>query len=109
MSGSRDGGRIPTSEGVSIAVSQPVSPELALVCPELRRQWIARLPEIDPDALFLVRPHRPATAVAPAEAAVPLLLAAAVYTGSTIAVSLVRGAVTMAVVALVALILTLAG
>ncbi|MBA2462831.1 MAG: hypothetical protein H0V45_13885 [Actinobacteria bacterium] len=89
----------------------PISPELALVCPQLRRQWLTALPDIDPDALFRVaRPRQLARAsVAAAEPPVPFLLAAAVYTGTSIAASVVRGAVTLVVVAVVTLLLTLAG
>ena len=40
------------------AVAHPISPELALVCPELREQALSSLPPLDPDALFEVA-HRP--------------------------------------------------
>jgi len=93
------------------AIATPISPELALVCPELRRQWAAALPDIDPDALFrsdrIARPT-PAAA-APAERPVPFLLAAATYALSSFAASLLQGVVTLTVVAVVALILTLSG
>jgi len=39
------------------AVAHPISPELALVCPELREQALRLLPPLDPDALFEVEPR----------------------------------------------------
>ena len=41
---------------MGVAVAQPVSPELVLVCPELRAHALALLPALDPDALFEVAP-----------------------------------------------------
>ena len=38
------------------AVAHPISPELVLVCPELRERALALLPAVDPDALFAVEP-----------------------------------------------------
>jgi hypothetical protein len=86
-----------------------ISPELALVCPELRREWVAALPERDPDALFrVVRPSLPRVAVRPPDPPVPMLVAAAAYTASSMLVSAVGGALTVALVVAVTLILTLA-
>ncbi len=97
-----------------MSASQPISPELALVSPELRRQWTAALPDVDPDELFrvvrTVRVERPiAAAATQAEPRMPFLLAAAIYIASGLVTSLLQGALTLAVVAGVALILTLAG
>ena len=50
------------------AVAHTISPELALVCPELRQHALTLLPTVDPDELFVVEP---AADVAPAEAPVP--------------------------------------
>jgi hypothetical protein len=41
------------------SAAQPLSPELVLVCPELRAHALELLPALDPDALFDVAP-RPA-------------------------------------------------
>jgi len=77
---------------VTVATAPPVSPELALVCPDLHEQALALLPTVDPDALFR-RVPRP---VAPVRAFVqdaliesfadppdvPIPVAVAVYTAS---------------------------
>jgi len=95
-----------------VSASQPISPELALVSPELRLQWTRALPDVDPDELFrvarTVRVARPAAATQ-AEPRMPFFLAAAIYTAAGLVTSLLQGALTLAVVAGVALILTLAG
>lgn len=44
---------------MGLAAAQPLSPELVLVCPELRAHALELLPARDPDALFHVDP-RPA-------------------------------------------------
>lgn len=87
------------------------SPELALVCPELRREWIAALPDLDPERLFRpVRTPRPATAPAPpAEREVPLSLAAAAYTAVCVVQWLAWSSVALTLVTAVVLVLTLAG
>ena len=46
------------------AVAHPISPELVLVCPELREHALTLLPAVDPEELFAVEP-RPAAAPAP--------------------------------------------
>jgi len=55
--------------GMGAAVAHEISPELVLVCPELRAHALTLLPALDPDELFAVRPApRPAprpTPVAP--------------------------------------------
>lgn len=49
---------------VTVATAPPVSPELSLVCPDLREQALALLPTVDPDALFrrVPRPVAPVRA-----------------------------------------------
>ena len=93
-------------------MASPVSPELALVCPELRAEWRARLPDIDPDRLFRpARTRRPAAPVLPlprpVEREAPLLVAAVVYFGVNIVQLLAWGSVTFALVAAATLIATL--
>ena len=47
------------------AVAHEISPELALVCPELRAHALTLLPALDPDELFTIAPSPPAPIVAP--------------------------------------------
>ena len=47
------------------AVAQEISPELVLVCPELRAQALTLLPTLDPDELFTIEPAPPARIVEP--------------------------------------------
>ena len=42
------------------AVAHPISPELVLVCPELREHALTLLPAVDPDELFAVEPRQAA-------------------------------------------------
>ena len=42
---------------MGLAVAQPLSPELVLVCPELRAHALELLPARDPDVLFRVDRH----------------------------------------------------
>jgi hypothetical protein len=95
-------------------VASPVSPELALVCPELGAEWRARLPDIDPDFLFRPARMRPQVAVvrpvpAPVEREPPLLIAAAAYFVLNILHLLAWGSVTVALVVAATLIATLLG
>ena len=91
-------------------MASPVSPELALVCPELRAEWRAALPDVDPDRLFPPAwTRRTAEPPLPVEREPPLILAAAVYLGVNIVQWLAWGSVTFALVALATLIVTLAG
>ncbi len=87
-------------------LSGPVSPELALVCPELRQEWLAALPDVDPDRLF--RPSRRAPAATAAPREVPMLVAAGAYTVVCIAQWLVWASVTFAATVVLTLLLTLA-
>lgn len=112
---------------MGLAVAHPISPELALVCPELREQALELLPAVDPDRLFAVdrtpaveRPTsaapvperlRPVLAgpertvrVAP-ERRAPLPVALAVYTTEALFLGAVRGAALTAAIAGVAFVL----
>ena len=40
--------------GVVAAAAEPISPELVLVCPELRDEALARLPDVGPERLARV-------------------------------------------------------
>ena len=108
------------------AVAHEISPELVLVCPELRAHALTLLPALDPDELFAVRPApaRRATAVAqvvepprlvlvepePIAAVEPerrpsLPVALAAYTTEALFLGAVRGAALTAVIAAVAFVL----
>ena len=91
-------------------MASPVSPELALVCPELGAEWRARLPDVDPDHLF--RPARTRRATSPpltGEREAPLAVAALVYLAVNVVQWLAWGSVTFAIVVAATLIATLAG
>jgi len=70
----------------------PLSPELALICPELRARALALLPAIDPNALFAVAP-RPRVEV------VPLPVAFAAYAAEAVLLMALRGAALTTVIA----------
>lgn len=57
------------------AVAHPISPELVLVCPELREHALTLLPAVDPEELFAIEP-RPAAATIVAAAVAPRPVAA---------------------------------
>ena len=113
------------------ALAPPASPELALVCPELRQEWLAALPDVDTD--WLLRPAHtrpparpapvpvpvpvpvrvpvpvPADVLLPApEPSVPFVVAATVHLGVSILQSLAWGTVAIVIVVAMTLILTLA-
>ena len=99
------------------ALALPASPELALVCPDLRQEWLEALPQIDTDWLFRPahtrRPARPVPALVPLpepepEPNVPFVLAASVHLGVSILQSLAWGTVAIFIVLAMTLILTLA-
>ena len=106
---------------MGVAVAQPVSPELVLVCPELRERALELLPAIDPDALFAVEP-RPAQSVAveqqdeprPAQPVAveqhdeprPTRLAIALYFVEALALGTLRATGIIAVIAVVAFLLS---
>ena len=81
---------------MGVAVAHSLSPELALVCPELRAHALALLPAVDPDALFALAP-RPRTEVPRAAevplAKVPLPVAFAAYAAEAVLLMALRGAV----------------
>jgi hypothetical protein len=112
------------------AVAHEISPELVLVCPELREHALTLLPALDPDELFAVEPPparkpepprlvlvEPAPARAPAppvrapaaaiepERRAPLPVALAVYTTEALLLGAVRGAALTAVIAALAFVL----
>jgi hypothetical protein len=94
------------------AVALPVSPELALVCPEQAAEWRATLPDVDPDYLFRpahLRPPVVAVLPQPAEREAPLAVAAAVYFVVNIVQLLAWGSVTFALVVAATLVATLLG
>jgi len=107
------------------AVAHEISPELVLVCPELRAHALTLLPTVDPDELFTVEPasaqlpQPPRLAlVAPepepelepeprdeAEPRPPLPVALAAYTTEALFLGALRGAALTAVIAAVAFVL----
>ena len=109
---SRSPPRDAESSGMGVAVAQPVSPELVLVCPELRAQALALLPELDPDALVQVAPRplaqvielRPGGAVTPKRRrTAPVAVAA--YFAEALVFGALRGAALIAAIAAVAFLL----
>ncbi len=104
------------------ALAPPASPELALVCPELRQEWLAALPDVDTDWLFRPAHTRPPARPAPVpvpvlgrarsapepEPSVPFVVAAAVHLGVSILQSLAWGTIAVFLVVAMTLILTLA-
>ena len=118
--------------GMGAAVAHEISPELVLVCPELRAHALTLLPALDPDELFAVRPAPRPTPVAPVvepprlvlveagptvavepertvgvdpERRPPLPVALAAYTTEALFLGAVRGAALTAVIAAVAFVL----
>ena len=97
---------------MGVAVAHPVSPELVLVCPELRAQALELLPALDPDALFEVAP-RPAAKVVELRPPVALAeerrragpVAVAVYVAEALALGALRGAALIAAIAAIAYLL----
>lgn len=115
------------------AVAQEISPELVLVCPELRAHALTILPAVDPDELFVVepapvtlKPEPPASvlerprlvlaeperidepkpiALVEQERRAPLPVALAVYTTEALLLGAVRGAALTAAIAVIAFIL----
>ena len=109
------------------AVAHEISPELVLVCPELRAHALTLLPALDPDELFRVEPPSAPISPPPRLALVepepelelepepeprgelerrpPLPVALAVYTTEALFLGAVRGAALTAVIAAVAFVL----
>jgi hypothetical protein len=95
------------------AVAQPLSPELALVCPELRAHALELLPAIDPDALFAVTPERVAKVIPlrPVAAVVPDRrragpAAVAAYVAEAVVLGALRATAMIAVIACLAYLLS---
>ena len=108
------------------AVAHPISPELVLVCPELREHALTLLPAVDPEELFAVEP-RPAAAPPPVAAApvperpqhalvepepiaeperrAPLPLALVAYLTEAIFLGAMRGAALTALIVVLAFVL----
>ena len=108
------------TSGVGVAVAQPLSPELVLVCPELRERALAQLPPLDPDALFAVdrrppQPHvvRPRPVVQPparqpprpGPSRAPLPVAVVAYATEALLVGVVRGAALITAIGVAAYLL----
>jgi hypothetical protein len=104
------------------AVAHVISPELALVCPELRAHALNLLPALDPDALFTIAPSPPARIAEPPrlvlveqepERLVPvepqrrtrLPIALVAYTTEALLLGAARGAALTTVIAAVAFVL----
>ena len=101
------------------AVAHPISPELVLVCPELREHALTLLPAVDPEELFAVEP-RPAAApvrgrpqlalvepepIAERERQAPLPLALVAYLTEAIFLGAMRGAALTALIVVLAFVL----
>lgn len=120
---------MPKPESMGAAVAHEISPELVLVCPELREHALTLLPALDPDELFTVEPA-PAPAPEPPrlvlvepqprpqprpelepqpepepERRAPLPVAIAVYTTEALFLGAIRGAALAAVIAALAFVL----
>ena len=105
------------------AVAHEISPELVLVCPELRAHALTLLPALDPDELFRVDPAPAPISPPPRLALVelepepdpeprgeverrpPLPVARAAYTREALFLGAVRGAALTAVIAAIAFLL----
>ena len=90
---------------MGLAVAHRISPELALVCPELREHALELLPAVDPDRLFEVEPRpthvreRPQLVLVHPEHRAPLPVAIAAYFTEAVMLGALRGtALTAAVV-----------
>ncbi len=101
---------------VGVAVAQPLSPELVLVCPELREHALAQLPPLEPDARFDIEPplvrrpvERPRLLVAQppprAQPRPPLPVAVAAYATEALLVGAVRGAALITAIGVAAYVL----
>jgi hypothetical protein len=107
------------TSGMGLAVAQPLSPELVLVCPELRAHALELLPARDPDALFAVAPRPaprlvevtplperralPSAAVRERRASPPVAVAA--YFAEALVLGALRGAAMIAAIAALAFLL----
>ena len=117
------GAGMPKRRSMGAAVAHPISPELVLVCPELREHALTLLPAVDPDELFAVEP-RPAAEpvqerprlvlvepepepepIAAPERRAPLPVAVVAYLTEAIFLSAVRGAALTALIVVLAFVL----
>ena len=121
---------MPKRRSMGAAVAHPISPELVLVCPELREHALTLLPAVDPEELFSVEPRQaapvaerpvlalveaaepaePVEPVKPVPAAdperrAPLPLALVAYLTEAIFLSAVRGAALTALIVVLAFVL----
>ena len=117
------GGGMPKRRSMGAAVAHPISPELVLVCPELREHALTLLPAVDPEDLFAVEPRpapRPVAApvperpklalvepepIAEPERRAPLPLALVAYLTEAIFLSAMRGAALTALIVVLAFVL----
>lgn len=97
---------------MGLAAAQPISPELVLVCPELREQALTLLPAVDPDELFAVereaprgRPERPRLVLVEPPPRAPLPVALAAYVTEALVLGALRGVLLIAAIAAVAFLL----
>lgn len=101
---------------MGVAIAHPISPELVLVCPELRAAALALLPPFGPDVLFEVEPsavhvplaairERPGLVLVDETQRVPLPLAFAAYVVEALVLGALRGAAVTAVIAAAAFLL----
>ena len=113
------GAERPKRTSMGAAVAHPISPELVLVCPELREHALTLLPAVDPEELFAVEP-RPAAApvrgrpqlalvepepIAEPERRAPLPLALVAYLTEAIFLGAMRGAALTALIVVLAFVL----
>jgi hypothetical protein len=84
-------------------MAEPLSPELVLVSPDLRERALGSLPDLDPDALFVIppRPAPPPAEMRPER--LPVALAA--YTAEAVVWGALRGVAMFAVIAATAFLL----
>lgn len=96
------------------AAAYPISPELVLVCPELRERALTLLPALDPDRLFEVAPGaspsppappRPLLVLVETEPVPPRPVALLAYATEALVLGALRGAALIAVIAAVAFLL----
>jgi hypothetical protein len=110
------------------AVAHPISPELVLVCPELREHALELLPAVDPDELFAVEPRlpqqevrerpqevrerpqqipeRPRLVLVEPERRAPMPVALAAYLTEALFLGALRGAALTAVIVVIAFVLS---
>ena len=95
------------------AVAHQISPELVLVCPELREHALTLLPAVDPEELFAVAPRAPIVEqprlvlVEPApESRTFLPVALAAYFTEAIFLGALRGTAVTAVIVVLAFALS---